>query len=737
MKTINKIFSAVIAAVMLSQLFVVNTFAETSAAVSYEFSSETAGVADGVITVSGIPADASYVKLSWGSDENNVLEGYSPIKLYTSSADVAYNEEALSLSDGNLSYTVEGSRYMPGEAKYIIAEIINADGTVTVVNQKIEKSGFDESDMLYSMFWISDTHSRWISYKESSNLNKGFRIMRAIADKDGEKFKGVIINGDMADSSKDYEYGILENIIDNTMEDDYPVYYNVGNHDLVMYGSENYVSATDIRFDKLADMGYTFDKTDEWSYDTYIEGQHYIFLASPVSSSYELSTAQYEWLEAKLSEGDKSGVKNYLFVHLTVKDTVPGSSRSGCLNDNSDEFTAVMKRHPDTVVMTSHIHLDLDTDMKTVVVNSGAEAYLDTSSLYYTNIYPNAADAGVSLKDKGNAYGRYAQVYEDKVVVRTMNFKKNTWVPRAEYVIFVNNTAEFDGDVSILNSSEGLVAGNELTAKLNGNDINTDKYICEWYISGSGLVGSDVNYTIAEADKNVSLKVTDKETGAYAYATTGVYSYTEPEKDDTDTLAPPVITNDNTVVENDGVIMITGNAGTENAGKNVMLVIAPADSYNDLSAAKYINEVTAGEDGSYTFKFKADGVNENDILMAKIDGKAITNSVITVKEAGTFGVNMSMTLSDENIPSLSIVNNYLDTTENVKVVVATYDENGRMIKADTDDWNMVFGTFGEIQKYKYSSAAEGTTVKAFLFSDFETVKPLTESCSANIPVVEE
>jgi len=123
--------------------------------------------------------------------------------------------------------------------------------------------------------------------------------------------------------------------------------------------------------------------------------------------------------------------------------------------------------------------------------------------------------------------------------------------------------------------------------------------------------------------------------------------------------------------------------------------------------------------------------------MAKIDGKAITNSVITVKEAGTFGVNMSMTLSDENIPSLSIVNNYLDTTENVKVVVATYDENGRMIKADTDDWNMVFGTFGEIQKYKYSSAAEGTTVKAFLFSDFETVKPLTESCSANIPVVEE
>jgi len=123
--------------------------------------------------------------------------------------------------------------------------------------------------------------------------------------------------------------------------------------------------------------------------------------------------------------------------------------------------------------------------------------------------------------------------------------------------------------------------------------------------------------------------------------------------------------------------------------------------------------------------------------MAKIDGKAITNSVITVKEAGTFGVNMSMTLSDENIPSLSIVNNYLDTMENVKVVVATYDENGRMIKADTADWNMVFGTFGEIQKYKYSSAAEGATVKAFLFRSWDNIKPLAENTCMNITLLVE
>jgi len=737
MKIINKLFAAVIAATMMANCVMICALAEGSPEISYQFNSLTPGIADGVITVSGVPADALAVKLSWGSNENTPLENYSPIKNYVKADTIAYNENALEITDGTLSYTVEGNRYLPENAEYIIAEITNADGTVNMLSSQLENSGFSEDEMLYSMFWVSDVHIRWISYKSSSNQSKAFSIMRQIADEDGKKFKGIIMNGDLSNSSSDVEWGLLDKMIDNTFGKDYPVYYNIGNHD--QYELDNAKAAFDEYFDKMENMGYTFEKTNKWSYDTYINGQHYIFWATPnnFSGTYKNWAADeddYEWLEAKLSEGDRAGIKNFVFTHLTAKDTTPGSGGNSALNktDGDTEFSAVMERHPNTVVITSHVHLDMDTDMKTVISNKDTPSYMDTSSLYYTNTYLPSYTSDIN-----HAYGRYVRVYDDKLIVQTRDFKKNSWVPRAEYVIFIDNTVKFDGDVSILNSGEGLVAGNELTAKLNGNDIDTDKYSCEWYISGSGLVGSDVNYTIAEADKNVSLRVTDKETGAYAYATTGVYSYTEPEKDDTDTLAPPVITNDNTVVENDGVIMITGNAGTENAGKNVMLVIAPADSYNDLSAAKYINEVTAGEDGSYTFKFKADGVNENDILMAKIDGKAITNSVITVKEAGTFGVNMSMTLSDENIPSLSIVNNYLDTTENVKVVVATYDENGRMIKADTDDWNMVFGTFGEIQKYKYSSAAEGTTVKAFLFSDFETVKPLTESCSANIPVVEE
>jgi len=740
-KKLNKIFAAVISAAMLAQTFIPCVLAETSAAVAYTFDTQTAGIADGTITVSGIPADATKVRLYWGSDATTALSDYSDIKTYTSAETVAYYAEALALTDGALSYEVEGSRYIPENANYIIAEITNADGTLTTVSQELANKGFGDDNMLYSMFWTSDTHMRWVSYKDSENQSKAFNVMRDIADKDGSKFKGVIINGDIADSAKDYEYGLMEQLIDKTLANDYPVYYNEGNHDGPdsSAGMTNFVNARDYRFEKLKAMGYTFNHTDKWSYDTYIGGQHYIFFATPYGSSYTIGDAQYEWLEAKLSESDRSGVKSYVFSHLTVKDTVPGSSRSGAFNKDNEEFAAIMARHPNTVVMTSHIHLDMDTDMKTVLANADTASYMDTSSLYYTNTYPNATDKGVSLKDSNiyNAYGRYAQIYADKIVVRTMNFKKNKWVPRAEYVIPVNNSVTFEGTPSVSNSGEGLAVGNVLTAKLNGSDVDTSKYSCEWFISGTGSVGTDATYTIATADKNVSLKLTDKATGAYAYATTGYYSYTAPEEDGEteETLTPPTMTDDNTVVENDDVVFVTGNVGTANAGKDIMLVVIPKTSYNNAATIKYINEVKVGADGGYTFKFKADGINTNDFLMAKLEGKDVTNSIISVKAPNVFGADMSMTLSDTNVPSLSITNKYLDAAPNTKLIIATYDANKRLIKADVTDWDMAFGAYGEAQKYT-GAAVEGTTVKAFLFRDFETLEPLAQSVDQSITVTQ-
>ena len=736
MKILNKAFAAVISVAMLVQTLMPCVLADAALAVDYTFTTQTEGIADGTITVSGIPEDASKVRLYWGSDATTALSDYSDIKIYTTSETVEYNEEALTLSNGAFSYTVEGNRYIPENAKYIIAEITNADNTVTTVSQPLTNTGFADDDMLYSMFWISDVHMRWLDYTDNNQKIEAFRTMRNIADSDGTKFKGVIINGDMADTAKDYEYGLLEDLIQNTMADDYPVYYNIGNHDTAGYGDEDCIDALNLRFEELADMEYTFDKTDEWSYDTYIGGQHYIFFATPYGASYTIGDAQYEWLEAKLSESDRSGVKSYVFSHLTVKDTVPGSSGSGAFNKNNEEFSTIMARHPNTVVMTSHIHLDMDTDMKTVLANKDSASYLDTSSLYYTTMYPSATGNVTSLKGYGNAYGRYAQIYADKIVVRTMNFKKNQWVPRAEYVIPVDNLVTFEGTPSVANSGEGLAVNNVLTAKLNGNDVDTDKYSCEWFISGSGSVGTGTTYTIATADKNVSLKITDKATDAYAYATTGYYSYTETEEKPTDTtLTPPEMTNDNTVVGNNDIVLVTGNVGAANAGKDIMLVVVPKMSYNDVSTIKYINEVMVQEDGSYTFKFKADGISEDDFLMAKLEGQDVTNSIIDVKAPNVWGVDMTMALDSSNIPTLSIMNKYLDKAEDLKLIIATYDANKRLLKAVVTDWDMMFGTYGEVQKYK-GSAVEGTTVKAFLIRDFETLEPLSNSVSANIAVIE-
>ena len=736
-KKSKKFFAAIISATMLAQTLIPCVLADAAPAVAYTFDTQTAGIADGTITLSGIPEDASKVRLYWGSDATTALSDCSDIKIYTSSETVAYNEEALSLTEGSLTYTVEGSRYIPQNAKYIIAEITNADGTLTNVSQELTNTGFSDGDMLYSMFWISDVHIRWLSSSDTSSQSKAFKIMREMADADGDKFKGVIMNGDLANASYDFEWGLLAKMIDKHFADDYPVYYNIGNHD--QYELDNAKAAFDQYFDKMEGMGYTFSKTDKWSYDTYIGGQHYIFWATPNNWSgtykeWAAGESDYEWLEEKLSEGDRAGAKNYLFTHLLAKDTTPGSSGKSAFNksEGDTEFAAIMERHPHTVVVTSHVHLDMDTDMKTLISNKSTPSYLDTSSLYYTNTYIPKYTSDIK-----HAYGRYVQIYEDKLVVRTKNFLNNKWVPRAEYIIPVDNSVTFEGTPSVANSGEGLVVGNVLTAKLNGNDVDTDKYSCEWFISGSGSVGTDTTYIIATADKNVSLKITDKATGAYAYATTGYYSYTEPEEEEPTDTTPtsPEMTNDNTVVENNDIVMVTGNVGTANAGKDIMLVVIPEDSYNNASTIKYINEVKVKDDGSYTFKFKADNVSEDDFLMAKLEGRDVTNSIIDVKAPNVWGVDMTMALDGSNIPTLSIINKYLDKAEDLKLIIATYDANKVLLSTKIVNWDMGFGAYGEVQKYK-GSAVEGATVKAFLLTDFETVEPLAQSAAQPVTVTE-
>ena len=96
---------------------------------------------------------------------------------------------------------------------------------------------------------------------------------------------------------------------------------------------------------------------------------------------------------------------------------------------------------------------------------------------------------------------------------------------------------------------------------------------------------------------------------------------------------------------------------------------------------------------------------------------------------------MTIALDSSNIPTLSIINKYLDSAENLKLIIATYDSDMRLLDTKIKDWDMLFGAYGEVQKYK-GSAVEGTTVKAFLIRDFEMIQPLSNSVSESISVIE-
>lgn len=742
MKKLNKFLTAILSLSITMSAFVLPVRAESG--LTYTPLTQTAGIADGTVTIPANEA-ATFVNLYWGDENGVALEDCAYIHKFIKEASDDYpTAKVIDFSATDITYIIDGSRYLPHNAKTLVAEYLddgsNVLSTISCAIPDDNQHTYEKPN--YSMFWISDVHSQNYSYKTTSNQYNAFTVMKAVADSEranGVNFKGTIINGDIANSGLDYEYEILEDIMVEN-EIDFPVYYTNGNHDTSMFGYEACADAMDYRFEKLREEhGITFTETHAWSYDTYIEGQHYIFLAIPNGTSYSLSAAQAKWLETKICESANSGIPTYIFSHVPAYGMLPGGHYGNAFNVNTESaaFKDIVKKYPEVVFITSHVHNNLYCDYDTVKEIDGV-TYVDTSAVYNTNVYTYPDDPTKKTAiGAGGSQGRYVMVYDDKIVIRSINFKNSLWIPNSEYVIPVDVSKKFDGTPSI--SYSNLSVGSQLTAKLDGADINTDIYSCEWFVEGTS-VGTGTTYTVETQDLNVALKVTSISDGTYAYASTSYFDY-KADEDNTGegdgTLDVPEITytNDNTVTYDGDIIYLEGDAGSANAGKTVTLVIAPKNAYTDASNIKYINDCIVGSDGKYVFKFKADLVSEDDFLMAKIQSENVTNSIISAKSANELHLEMLMTLDSTNTPVLSIRNKYKDA-ENVKVIIATYTANNVLIKADMVDYKMAFGEFGQQQIYNHTEAVTGNTVKAFIWKGIGDITPLAISKLQTIPSLE-
>ena len=759
----NKIISCVIALTMMVSMFSMITVSAASLddiTISYAFANDKDGDADGTVTISGIDAtlqaSITNINLYWGKSAVEKLDNYYNIANYTvegyTTANADWDSTKLSYENDSITYTFKNGRLIPEGATHVIAQIqethqeqngVDKDNKpvyVTVLDNEVYKSieipaakrlSADKSEMLYNMVWASDYHAENTSILSGSEQRKGvedFVRMAAMGREVGaDKFKGVIFNGDISNSSIDYEYAIIEQIMEENRVD-FPVYYTTGNHDtavtinnVVTDVSAEAAKAMKVRFDKLEDQfGLTFDHSDPWSYETYINGHHYIFLSTPYITSYALTGSQALWLEEKLCYDEKSGIPTFVFTHLPYISIGGYEPFSG-----AETFAKIIARHPSAVVISSHVHFEPDNDRETFSIVDGTPA-IDTGAVTYTNAGKGRGRGG---------YSKYLEFYADRIIMRTRNVKTQTWVAKADHIIYVDDYGKtIAEDFSIASSNEGVIeAGEILTAKLGGADI-PDGYSVEWFNMSGTSLGTGATYTVETADASVSAKITRVSDGAYEWALARhgkpVYDFViDDGTDDGDGDVNPgdslVFNGPTTVKYYDDIVYLYGAVASTYAGKEATMVLMNKADYPDMSKAKYFGYCTIAADGSYMFKFKATDVAAGDMFLIKVGDAAIAANEVGTKGSLEEIVEVTATINDDNTIAITTKNVYADAM-NAKVILAMYDAvTDKLVNTKVSDYKLAFSENGELQSWVSEAIEGGTYVKVFLWTNLTDIVPLS------------
>ena len=718
---------------------------------TYTFTNDVKGVADGTVTISGITEELqdaiTNVNIYWGKSSTEALDGYYNLKYYTvlgyykedgtTKDEIAANAKTtkLAYTDNSLVYVISGNVAIPSDATHIIADVITAESTKQLsIEIPAEKRLNLTADKLeYAMIWASDIHFKKESALSGKPARTGIQGAVTVSDLYGDKFEGMIINGDIADSAKNYEYAMGEQFY-REYGVDFPVYYANGNHDTLSYSNgvntyDECAKAMEYRFERLEeDFGLTFEHDDPWSYETTIGGHHYIFFSSPYYNlGVSLTNARKAWLEEKICYYEKSGEPTFIFTHYPY---------AGKLSRDTAGFTFddILERHPSVTVITSHVHMELNSDFITTNISTnGGNNFIDTASMSYTN--------NLNGSTQYNAEGRLIEVYDDVIILKARDYTNNMWIPRGEHILNVNGTENpFEGSFTVSSNAEKgvMTSGTVLTAKLNGNAI-PEGYTVTWYDMAGTEIGTGATYTVATADASVSAKIVKADDASYAYA---VARYIAPVEDDNDdegddgsgTDTPVINPTGTTTVKYFGeVINISGNAGDDYAGEKATIVLVPGSSYNNIATAKYVGDCTIASDGTYNFKFKAENISANDVLLVKIGSSTVSVNRVVARTNEEL-VEVTPSLSETNTLSLSMKNILADMTK-AKVIIATYDINDVLISATPVDCDIAFNENFDLQTYTNDTVLTGTYVRVYMWTNLSDLVPMSNSDIEYIPTL--
>lgn len=297
---------------------------------------------------------------------------------------------------------------------------------------------------LFSFQVISDPHIQ-AEDRASTNSANFLDALQDIETLDPTS-SALVVPGDLTDSGSEAQYRGFYDIINNFNSTPNSV-IALGNHD-VRWLSGGWTEAKDryMRFNKDV-MG---DTNGEVYYDKWIDGYHFIVLNTEkdLRDQAYLSAQQLAWLDTTLEEHKHSEQPTFLIIHQALQGTYEQVEAD--LIEQSEELKAVLKKYPQVIMFTGHIHNGVDL---VSAVNIGCGTQVDVPAFYYSSYGSSKAQVGYQVN-----------VYENYVQLKIRDFKNDEWLSEYDMQIDFKAAAPNDASKDVPLSELEVFAGSQQLA---------------------------------------------------------------------------------------------------------------------------------------------------------------------------------------------------------------------------------------------------------------------------------
>lgn len=374
----------------------------------------------------------------------------------TCDEDIAKIENRVNKAEAGARFTQENIDAMKAEVQQKKAQI-KAAATVSEKKETFDALEADYEEFLLgnkadlSFHIVSDIHLTAEGTANRENFKQGLQNMKEI-NPDADVF--ISCGDNTQDGTEVQENDFYQLIKDNNPVSDGKVLVTMGNHDVRGPQSSNWEDVP-TGINAWWNNAYTWymrnnadfmpsDTNGKTYFDYWINGYHFIVLNeenSPKDSA-SVTDEQIEWLDKKLSENENADRPVFVIIHQSLEETHQHGSMYNGFGTKDAAMKEVLSRHPETVMLTGHIHNGFGT---MEVIDRPYGTMVDIPSFKQPN-------SGWGLPVAGSGYEVY--VYEDEMVFRAVNFLTKEWLPEYDYSVKVTTLPVLASEANALRAKD-------------------------------------------------------------------------------------------------------------------------------------------------------------------------------------------------------------------------------------------------------------------------------------------